>query len=118
GLVLLLGEAGVGKTRLAEELAELAAAEHGAAVIEGRCVPYGEANVWWPLAEAVRQACGIGPADPAETVAAKTRATIAAAIDRLPDSAEVTRAADALNYLLGEPAALVDVEPARAREEA
>ena len=32
--------------------------DHGAVVLEGRCVPYGEANVWWPVAEALRQACG------------------------------------------------------------
>src|SRR5689334_6503237 len=58
-MLLLLGEAGVGKSRLAEEVAEQAKCEHGAVVFEGRCVPYGEANVWWPIAEALRQACGV-----------------------------------------------------------
>jgi len=45
-LIVLLGEAGVGKSRLAAELASLAAERHEALVLEGRCVPYGEANVW------------------------------------------------------------------------
>ena len=63
-LLLVLGEAGVGKSRLAEELATLAACEHDALVLEGRCVPYGEANVWWPVADALRHGCGIRSSDP------------------------------------------------------
>ena len=39
--------------------------EHCACVFEGRSLPYGEANVWWPLAEALRQAFGIALADDA-----------------------------------------------------
>src|SRR5436190_9229296 len=49
-LLLLLGEAGVGKSRLAEELASHAEENHNALILEGRCVPYGEANIWWPVA--------------------------------------------------------------------
>src|SRR4051794_21178368 len=77
GLVLLLGEAGLGKSRLAEELADIAVSEHGAEVLDTRCVPYGEANVWWPLAEAVRQAAGIIPSDDGETACNKVRHTYA-----------------------------------------
>ena len=39
----MFGEPGVGKTRLAEEVAEMARNEHGALVLEGRCVPCAEA---------------------------------------------------------------------------
>lgn len=54
--VALLGaDAGMGKTRLAEEVASRLRADDGAAVYRGRCVPYGEANVWWPVAEVLRQ---------------------------------------------------------------
>src|SRR3954463_15576388 len=53
-LLLVVAEAGMGKTRLAEEAAARAESCHDAAVFEGRCVPYGEANVWWPVAEALR----------------------------------------------------------------
>ncbi|MEZ5227620.1 MAG: ATP-binding protein [Acidimicrobiales bacterium] len=45
----------MGKTRLAEELAAGLARSAGALVVRGRCVPYGEANVWWPVAEVLRQ---------------------------------------------------------------
>jgi tetratricopeptide (TPR) repeat protein len=51
-VVTLLGEAGIGKTRLAAELVSSA----GATVLVGRCAPYGEGATYLPLAEAVRQA--------------------------------------------------------------
>jgi len=52
-LFLLLGEAGIGKTRLASELmTELAGS---ATVLVGRCVSYGKGATLLPLAEIVRQ---------------------------------------------------------------
>jgi class 3 adenylate cyclase/tetratricopeptide (TPR) repeat protein len=54
-LVTLVGEPGVGKSRLARELGQAS----GALVLSGRCLPYGEAITWWPLAEVVREAAGI-----------------------------------------------------------
>ncbi|MDQ1379400.1 MAG: hypothetical protein QOJ71_119, partial [Actinomycetota bacterium] len=56
-LVLLSGEAGVGKSRLASELGIRAARDWGAEVLTGQCVPYGDANVFVAVAEAVRRAC-------------------------------------------------------------
>ena len=53
------GEAGAGKTRLVEEAAGQLASRFGARVLEGRCVPYGEANVWWPIADVLRHAFGL-----------------------------------------------------------
>jgi hypothetical protein len=58
-LTLLLGDAGVGKTRLAAEAIEESLEDEGILVLPGRCVPYGEADAWWPLAEAMRTALGI-----------------------------------------------------------
>jgi predicted ATPase len=51
-LVTVLGPAGIGKTRLAGELA----AETGekATVLQGRCLPYGEGITFWPLQEILR----------------------------------------------------------------
>ena len=53
-LSVVFGEAGMGKTRLVNEAAATMATRSGARVIEGRCLPYGEANVWWPVADLVR----------------------------------------------------------------
>ena len=75
--VLLTGEAGIGKSRLAEELNVHAATEHSATVLEGRCVPYGEANVWWPIASAIRQALGIELEDTVEQAREKVTSKVA-----------------------------------------
>jgi class 3 adenylate cyclase/tetratricopeptide (TPR) repeat protein len=117
-LVLLIGDAGVGKTRLVEEAVEMAQVQHGALVIEGRCLPYGEANPWWPIAEALRQVCGIDPDDDADVAATKCREAVAGVLDTQDEGVEAGRVADALLYLMGYEESLEDVEPSRAREEA
>ena len=53
-LVTVIGEAGLGKTRLVQELAGRLGREVNA--LTGRCLPYGEGITFWPLSEAVRQA--------------------------------------------------------------
>jgi class 3 adenylate cyclase/tetratricopeptide (TPR) repeat protein len=57
GLVTVVGTAGVGKSRLAAELASTL--ESQARAIAGRCLPYGDGITYWPLTEAVKQAAGI-----------------------------------------------------------
>ena len=59
-LVTLVGEAGVGKTRLLREF-EGRLAEHPSAPTfrTGRCLPYGSGIVFWALAEVLRAECGI-----------------------------------------------------------
>ena len=116
-LVLIVGEAGIGKSRLAEELACEARQRHGALVLEGRCVPYGEANLWWPIAEALRDACKIEPSDSADATGAKVRATVASVTRQAADSAETLRLAAGILHLMGDEEALPDVDPARARDE-
>src|SRR5215204_5982214 len=98
-LLLLVGDAGVGKSRVAEEVAEMARDCHDGLVLRGRCVPYGEANVWWPLAEAVRAGCEVEADDDRATVAEKVRVAVAAALEphgrAAPGAAGATRGNDA-----------------------
>ena len=54
--VTVIGEAGLGKTRLVQEFAGSLGRE--AHVLTGRCLPYGEGITFWPLREVVRQASG------------------------------------------------------------
>jgi class 3 adenylate cyclase/tetratricopeptide (TPR) repeat protein len=70
-LVTLLGEAGVGKTRLIEEFVRSIADE--AAVLRGRCLSYGDGITFYPLAEVLRQAAGIVPEDSEEDARIKLK---------------------------------------------
>lgn len=117
-LLLVLGEAGVGKSRLAEELAERAACEHDALVLEGRCVPYGEANVWWPVADALRHGCGISSSDPADIACELARASVLIALGEEAAPAEVERVHQGLLHLMGYDSTLRGIDPSRARDEA
>ena len=62
-LVTVVGEAGVGKSRLIDEF--MRSVDGDATVLRGRCLPYGDGITFWPLAEAVRQAAGIVERDSA-----------------------------------------------------
>jgi DNA-binding SARP family transcriptional activator/tetratricopeptide (TPR) repeat protein len=53
-VVTVVGEAGIGKTRLAREL--VASVPEEARVLVGRCVSYGEGATYLPIAEIVRRA--------------------------------------------------------------
>jgi class 3 adenylate cyclase/tetratricopeptide (TPR) repeat protein len=56
-LVTVVGDAGVGKSRLIREFAT--AASEQARLVRGRCLPYGDGITFWPLSEVVREAAGI-----------------------------------------------------------
>src|SRR5215469_15510181 len=83
--VTVVGEAGLGKTRLVQEFADSLGGE--AHVLTGRCLSYGEGITFWPLREVVRQAAD---SDSLER--------IRALLDGEPDAAGV---ADQLHRALG-----------------
>jgi class 3 adenylate cyclase/tetratricopeptide (TPR) repeat protein len=117
-LLLVLGDAGLGKSRLAEDVAENAQKCHGAVVLPGRCVPYGEANVWWPIASAVQAACDVEPGDDQEVMTGKVRAAVAVALDGAgAGDGAVDRVVDGLLHLLGFEGVLRGIDATRAREE-
>ena len=71
-LVTIVGEAGVGKSRLIDEFVRSLDGE--ASFLGGRCLPYGDGITFWPLAEAVRQASGIMERDSTEIALQKLSA--------------------------------------------
>ncbi len=116
-LVELFGDAGVGKSRLAMEFAHEAKADHGALVVGGQCAPYGEANVWGPLAEAVRAACGLDRDTQLLEHRDKVVAAASYALDLPIGHSEVDRIVDGLLFLT-DGFARSGVDPTRARDEA
>jgi class 3 adenylate cyclase/tetratricopeptide (TPR) repeat protein len=75
-LFTLLGMAGVGKSRLVGELLSRVGAS--ATILRGRCLHYGEAITFWPLAEAL-----IGVGEPAESLLQRLETGSAAAPEEL-----------------------------------
>jgi class 3 adenylate cyclase/tetratricopeptide (TPR) repeat protein len=75
-LVTVLGDAGIGKTRLVASAVE----DLGVRVLRGRCRAYGQGVPWWPLAEALADAAGID-------VGTDDAATVQRKLGQLPASA-------------------------------
>jgi class 3 adenylate cyclase/tetratricopeptide (TPR) repeat protein len=68
-MLTVLGEVGVGKTRLLDEFA--AQARQDCFVLRGRCLSYGDGITFWPIAEALRLASGIADGDDGDAVVQK-----------------------------------------------
>lgn len=68
-LFTILGEAGIGKSRLAGEFT--AFAQERAAVAGGQCLPYGNGITFWPLASAIRQVTDVREDDTAPVARTK-----------------------------------------------
>ncbi len=70
-LLTIIGDAGVGKSRLVREFADRATAQEQSQVLRGRCLPYGDGVTFWPIAEIVRNVAGYGDDDSREEALAK-----------------------------------------------
>lgn len=94
-IVTLLGEAGLGKTRLAKEcIAQMSAENPSPIILTGRCALYGEGITFWPMIEIIRDYCDITPATPPAMVydmllACVARTLVSAQITENP--VEITR---------------------------
>jgi class 3 adenylate cyclase/tetratricopeptide (TPR) repeat protein len=87
GLVTVVGHAGVGKSRLTQEVVALVGDQ--ARVLRGRCLPYGEGITFWPVVEVLQRAAGLGQAGSAE----EARAMIAASLTPEEDAVVADRLA-------------------------
>jgi class 3 adenylate cyclase/tetratricopeptide (TPR) repeat protein len=86
-LVTIVGEPGVGKSRLVREFRRVI--DDRPDLVwwrQGRCLPYGEGVTFWAIGEVIKAQAGILDSEPAETVTAKLRSTVAALFDD-PDEA-------------------------------
>ena len=128
-LLTIIGDAGVGKSRLVREFADRATAQEQSQVLRGRCLPYGDGVTFWPIAEIVRNAAGYGDEDSREEALGKILDIARGTSDGTDDPAAIVdRVASAIGLsttpfpgpgtVLGDPqAARVDREPAPARRD-
>jgi class 3 adenylate cyclase len=105
-LVTIVGEPGVGKSRLCAELFEYVEERPGLVRWrQGRCLPYGDGISFWALGEIVKAECGILESDTPAQAAAKLERAVA------DDDPERTWLLARLAPLVGAPA-----EPAAQEE--
>ncbi|HEX6579748.1 MAG TPA: adenylate/guanylate cyclase domain-containing protein [Actinomycetota bacterium] len=91
-LVTILGQPGIGKSRLVEGFLEVTGS--GVKVLEGRCLSYGEGITFWPMFEIVQGASGFLDTDPVPTAARKI-------IECMPGLDEAELVAGRIGQLLG-----------------
>jgi tetratricopeptide (TPR) repeat protein len=99
-LMLVLGEAGVGKTRLVDEFASTASG--GALVLRGRCLSYGEGITFWPIVEALRNAAAIDDEDDAAAAVGKLRSFIGDSGEEIVDRVASTLGLGTTPYSVAE----------------
>jgi class 3 adenylate cyclase len=97
-LVTLVGDAGIGKSRLVSEL--LSGLEPNTKVLLGRCLPYGQSATLSPLADMLKAEAVVFDTDPADEAAAKIARLVETDVDAdlAPDP---SRTATALGATLG-----------------
>ncbi|HIE06322.1 MAG TPA: adenylate/guanylate cyclase domain-containing protein [bacterium (Candidatus Stahlbacteria)] len=72
GVTFVLGEAGIGKSRLLEELKEhITSSKKAVTVLEGRCLSYGETLTYFPIIEILKQLFDVTEEDAAKTIQKK-----------------------------------------------
>ena len=71
GLVTIVGNAGVGKSRLVAEVLARLAQRADVRILKGRCLPYGAGITYWPLMDVLREDAGIKPSDDRAAALAK-----------------------------------------------
>jgi class 3 adenylate cyclase/tetratricopeptide (TPR) repeat protein len=99
-LVTVVGEPGIGKSRIVRELARYIDSLTDIIVTwrQGRCLPYGEGVSFWALSEIVRAHAGILDSDPPDEAERKLRT----AVDALPvDRGQVDWIRSRLSPLVG-----------------
>jgi class 3 adenylate cyclase/tetratricopeptide (TPR) repeat protein len=114
-VVSVTGDAGSGKTRLVNEaLSQFPSRD--VVVFSGVCAPYGETNVWAPIATALLK---VMEAD-RDVSAARLREIVEATGQELygfdPGEAALQRFVEGVLHLFGHPSELDRVAPAQARE--
>ena len=114
-LVVIVGDAGAGKSRLVDELLrQIEEKRPGVSTHGGRCLAYGDGLTYWPLRELLWSISGIALGDSAAAAAAKLRALVDRTVAE-PERTAYALAASAGIALPDNP--LDDLEPESVAEE-
>jgi class 3 adenylate cyclase/tetratricopeptide (TPR) repeat protein len=101
-LVTVVGQAGVGKSRLLFELEQkLAMQEADVRLLRGRCLAFGSNVVYWPLTEMLRAECGILDGDTGAQARSKLTERLASLLSASEGEEQVERRLAPIARLLG-----------------
>ena len=109
------GETGVGKSRLLDQVVRHLSDMGDVEVLEGSCVPYGESNVWWPIAHALTDHMdqvdeSMRPDELLTIARSRSESMFPSA-----SSAHHDRMADVFVHLMGHPSSIDRLDPASTR---
>lgn len=114
-VVAVSGEAGSGKTRLVNKALE-DFPSRSVTIYAGVCAPYGENNVWSPIATALYRRLDRSSAIPLDRLSEVLRERGVELYGFAPDDPMLGRFVESTLHLLGYPSELDRVPPAQARE--
>ncbi len=103
GMISLVGDAGVGKSRLAAEFLAKVSASTAPRILRGRCLSYGQEISLWLLADLLRSLCGLKEEDGLEEIRATVGTVLSSLLAACPTESR-EEAIDVLGEVLGFPA--------------
>ena len=114
GVVSIVGEAGSGKTRLISEIIDPLGID--ATLIRVTCAPYGQSNVWAPIATGLSNLLQLDPDAGANDVHRTVEKRAVELWGVAPDSQDAERFLTAISHLFGHPSDLDRLDAAGAHD--
>ena len=117
-IVAVTGEAGIGKSRLVHEVVSPLAGVPSLTrcVLEGACAPYGESNVWWPVAGAALTRLGLDRSNGPEDARQRIVRQLSVFDELQPGTPQFDRIVELILHLVGQPSALDALGPIATRD--